>query len=87
MPDSSDYSDESLLTDLPLWADDAARLRLSEVCSVHNIPVDVVTELVALQRERQHQAWKAFHDVSPLWVILTRRATGVSCWPSALPPL
>ena len=55
MPDSSDYSDESLLTDLPLWADDAARLRLSEVCSVHNIPVDVVTELVALQRERQHQ--------------------------------
>ena len=23
--------------------------------SVHNIPVDVVTELVALQRERQHQ--------------------------------
>ena len=55
MPDSSDYSDESLLTDLPLWADDAARLRHSEVCSVHNIPVDVVTELVALQRERQHQ--------------------------------
>lgn len=55
MPDSSDYSDESLLTDLPLWADDAARLSLSHVCSLHNIPVDVVTELVALQRERQHQ--------------------------------
>jgi hypothetical protein len=55
MPDSSAYSDESLLTDLPLWADDDARIRLSHVCSQHKIPVDVITELVALQRERQHQ--------------------------------
>ena len=58
MPESNDYGeygDESLLTDLPLWADDDARLRLSHVCSLHNIPVDVITQLVALQRERQHQ--------------------------------
>lgn len=55
MPDSSEYSDESLLTDLPLWADDDARIRLRHVCSLHEIPVDVITELVALQRERQHQ--------------------------------
>jgi hypothetical protein len=57
MPEATDYEygDESLLTDLPLWADDDARLRLSDVCSLHKIPVDVITELVALQRERQHQ--------------------------------
>jgi hypothetical protein len=58
MPESSDYreyGDEGLLTDLPLWADDDARLRLDHVCSLHKIPVDVITELVALQRERQHQ--------------------------------
>jgi len=28
---------------------------LEEVCEKHGIPVDVLTELVALQRERQHQ--------------------------------
>lgn len=55
MPDSSECGDESLLTDLPLWADDDARIRLDHVCSLHKIPVDVITELVALQRERQHQ--------------------------------
>ncbi len=57
MPESNgfEYGDESLLADLPLWADDDARARLSHVCSLHKIPVDVITELVALQRERQHQ--------------------------------
>jgi hypothetical protein len=55
MPEANEYSDESLLTDLPLWADGDARLRLDHVCNVHKIPVDVITELVALQRERQHQ--------------------------------
>jgi hypothetical protein len=55
MPEPSSYTDESLLTDLPLWADDDARARLSQVCEKYNVPVDVITELVALQRERQHQ--------------------------------
>lgn len=45
--------DENYLNDLPLWADDEARMRLEEVCAKHNIPVDVITELVMVQRERQ----------------------------------
>jgi hypothetical protein len=55
MADPTPFSDENLLTDLPLWADDAARNRLATVCEEHNVPMDVITELVALQRERQHQ--------------------------------
>jgi hypothetical protein len=55
MPEANEYSDESLLTDLPLWADDEARIRLDHVCTTHKIPMDVITELVSLQRERQHQ--------------------------------
>ena len=55
MADPTPYSDESLLTDLPLWADDDARIRLASVCDKYKVPMDVITELVALQRERQHQ--------------------------------
>lgn len=55
MADPTPYLDESLLTDLPLWADDDARIRLASVCEKYNVPMDVITELVALQRERQHQ--------------------------------
>lgn len=55
MVDPAPFSDESLLTDLPLWADDDARIRLAAVCDKHKVPMDVITELVALQRERQHQ--------------------------------
>lgn len=46
---------ESTLSDLPLWADDDARAVLEQICQVHNVPMDVLTELVSLQRERQHQ--------------------------------
>lgn len=55
MADPTPFSDESLLTDLPLWADDDARIRLATVCEEYNVPMDVITELVALQRGRQHQ--------------------------------
>jgi hypothetical protein len=55
MVEPSPYADESLLTDLPLWADNDARIRLAAVCAKHNVPIDVITELVSLQRERQHQ--------------------------------
>lgn len=56
MPENNnEYSDENLLADLPLWGDDDARNRLAHVCDAYKVPVDVVTELVALQRERQHQ--------------------------------
>jgi len=46
---------EQSLSDLPLWADEDARQVLERICSEFNVPVDVLTELVSLQRERQHQ--------------------------------
>lgn len=52
MPD--DNEDVSV-SDLPLWSENKAHQRLAEVCAKHNVPVEVLTELVALQRERQHQ--------------------------------
>ncbi len=55
MPETNPYSDESMVADLPLWADEEARVCLSHVCGKYNVPMDVITELVALQRERQHQ--------------------------------
>lgn len=48
-------NDDVSVSDLPLWSDRKAHLRLGEVCAKHNVPVEVLTELVALQRERQHQ--------------------------------
>lgn len=53
MPDL--YTDEGLLADLPLWSDPDARSRLEQVCDQYKVPPEVITELVALQRERQHQ--------------------------------
>lgn len=47
--------DDNYLSDLPLWADDAALERLTEICAKHNVPIEVITELVMVQRERQHQ--------------------------------
>jgi hypothetical protein len=43
------------ISDLPLWADDQAHAILEKICETTKIPVDVITELVSLQRERQHQ--------------------------------
>lgn len=47
--------DEHNVADLPLWSDLDANIRLAAVCDQHKVPVDVLTDLVALQRERQHQ--------------------------------
>lgn len=52
---SEDFDDDATLADLPLWSDEYAIEQLTAVCEKHNVPVDVITELVALQRERQHQ--------------------------------
>lgn len=52
MPESYE---ESSISDLPLWTDPDANEVLQEVCKRHRVPIDVITELVALQRERQHQ--------------------------------
>jgi hypothetical protein len=47
--------DEAYLSDLPLWSDTETRTVLEQVCEKYNVPIDVLTELVILQRERQHQ--------------------------------
>lgn len=49
------FLDENYLNDLPLWADENAREILEKICTKHNVPVEVLTELVMVQRERQHQ--------------------------------
>lgn len=48
------YEDAGV-SDLPLWGDPDANEVLRSVCIKYRVPVDVVTDLVALQRERQHQ--------------------------------
>lgn len=50
-----DTYEESGVADLPLWADEDANAVLQEVCAKHKVPVHVITDLVGLQRERQHQ--------------------------------
>lgn len=52
---SNPNEDGVSLADLPLWSDEEAYKIFKEVCKENNVPIDVVTELVALQRERQHQ--------------------------------
>lgn len=47
--------EESGVADLPLWADEDANAALQAVCAKHKVPVHVITDLVSLQRERQHQ--------------------------------
>ena len=49
------YYDEGYLSDLPLWADASAKEAMEKVCEKHGVPVDVLAELVMVQRERQHQ--------------------------------
>ncbi len=50
-----DFFDPAFLSDLPLWADEDARKILGEVCVKNKVPIEVITELVTVQRERQHQ--------------------------------
>lgn len=53
MPDG--YYVDGYLNDLPLWADEDAQAEMEKVCEKFGVPVDVLTELVMVQRERQHQ--------------------------------
>ena len=58
MPDIQEdnaLEEQRSLADLPLWTDADAHTKLQQVCGRHNVPIDVLTELVTLQRERQHQ--------------------------------
>lgn len=47
--------DDTYLNDLPIWSDNEAKEVLSKVCEKYGVPIDVITELVIVQRERQHQ--------------------------------
>lgn len=49
------YTDEQFLSDLPLWGDDEAQQILMSVCEKYKVPVEAITQLVAIQRERQNQ--------------------------------
>lgn len=65
---ANDYTDESFLNDLPLWADAEAQQILESTCLKHKVPIDVIAQLVGIQRERQHQERahgisKAFEEV------------------------
>jgi hypothetical protein len=65
---ANDYADEAFLSDLPLWADEEAQAILKSACNKHQVPVDVIAQLVGIQRERQHQERahgisKAFEEV------------------------
>ncbi|MFT8523333.1 DNA modification system-associated small protein [Gluconobacter oxydans] len=47
--------DDSHVGDLPLWADPEANEILERIANKNQVPLDVLTELVTLQRSRQHQ--------------------------------
>lgn len=40
------------LGDLPLWSDPGARVVLERLCEKHGVPMDVLEDLVGIQRER-----------------------------------
>lgn len=52
---SESMVEEAQLSDLPLWEDEEAAKVLDDVARDNNVPVDVIAELVGLQRARQHQ--------------------------------
>jgi hypothetical protein len=56
------------LGDLPLWSDNEAREVMEKLCEMHNVPVDVLTELVKIQRQSQDKSkalgiYDAFSEV------------------------
>lgn len=65
---ANEYTDEVFLSDLPLWADAEAQQILESTCAKYKVPVDAITQLVSIQRERQHQERahgisKAFEEI------------------------
>lgn len=52
---NDNFIGDGYLNDLPLWVDAEAQTILKNVCAQNNIPLDVISELVMVQRERQHQ--------------------------------
>lgn len=52
---NNELNADGLVADLPLWADNDAFAILQKICAKNSVPLDVLEELVTLQRERQHQ--------------------------------
>ncbi len=46
---------EHYLSDLPLWSDPEAKRVLAVLCEKHGVPIEVLEDLVSIQRERQSQ--------------------------------
>jgi hypothetical protein len=44
------------LGDLPLWSDPVARELLKSCCEKHGVPMDVLEDLVGIQRNRSGEA-------------------------------
>lgn len=63
--------EEVYLGDLPLWSDNVAREVMENLCQKHNVPVDVFTELVAIQRHNQDRA-KALGVYDAISEVLSR---------------
>jgi len=47
--------EDHLSSDVPLWRDDKAYRVLEELCARHQVPVEVLKELVAIERNHQHR--------------------------------
>lgn len=62
---------EVYLGDLPLWSENEARKVMEKLCKKHNVPVDVLTELVAIQRHNQDRN-KAFGIYDAISEVLSR---------------
>ena len=41
--------------ELPLWRDDKAYRVLEELCATHQVPIEVLKELVTIERQHQHR--------------------------------
>lgn len=41
--------------DLPLWRDNDAYSVLEELCDTHQVPIDVLKELVTIEKQHQHR--------------------------------
>lgn len=63
--------EEVYLGDLPLWSDNVARDVMEKLCQKHNVPVDVFTDLVRIQRQNQDKS-KAFGIYDAISEVLSR---------------
>lgn len=46
---------DDVLNELPLWRDNDAYNVLEKLCVTHQVPIDVLKELVKIERQHQHR--------------------------------